>query len=1075
MAIGAKSHCGRSLQNNALKDAAIFPAVERNFLDSTFVLVGQQEPEKGQTSLEIHVSGSANTSNESTAILPPSYEAVDHSACLQSSAWQPSLLCPPSCPPPSYEEATRLSPRLDGQKRMTLRNSKTYNSSPSKVELKNHVRKLTSSVERYKRKIRDREDMKSIVGKRQRQLYFELNHAKAAVKKAKATARKRVEKLENKQARQIQQLQASISKRVSKVEEDKKSWEKLALDMLECNSNKTSVSPYHLKKMKKLNYNLKRKLNRRDEAMPKLEERLKLAQAKVKEAESSLDDQKLATAAMEGIVAELESQLAQKEDRIQSLEKLCNSLKTLESKKNGVYSTEIRLTYYHLLQLGVSANKVEEVVRSVLGNLSPFDMKTTPLPKRSLAQRMKLEAGCLAQVRGIVEWSKREDKSVGYHSDKSPKSQLEWLTHKFVLSPTPEERDTGKRTTFTLSLSPVTGGSAQDSLDDLIANITQIREMAREYGIADCENIYSIRHIAAKMSDRAATEVKHTKLLTQAKVEELKQTPDWSDKPAAEQQKLSEVMGLTCSMHKLHNVAEAMTKASTIYLQGESQSTFGRKPMVGAKKHVYETDKLLCTESKKEIAEGKDFKAYCLATEVVDVAGCELFKPIVGSRYFIFLLNAIPTYCGQEFIKTFLLDQRDLKGGWNKLEQSVYDGYACEKTMAEERAYSILYHEVFLPLYRKCKAAKNPLALNSVYESTVQKLKEWGDNPEILFRGEGDLYPSLRDPKYTRYIAKVREPVANDDIVIKVLGVACQAGYDKLQSHASEHLPGGQYSNPTEQMVSTAALLDGTNDTCESDFGVLDRQCHTAPNSNPLSLSSMVRAKRDHAAQWAAEQTKEEQEKAINFARRSASKLRISKDTQLLNQYVAREPVRRGRIEKRRLNRAKKEAAVSSRLQALKDGRLILNERNIKNLGTAAVNNQIQFWVLISGQLNLRRGDLLKGRSKLSLAQKRKMLKTLISENSTACDNLLASIRRRDGGESSSDSSASSDDNMPLSHLRRNEPESSDDDDTPLAQLRRPERQESSDDDDTPLAQLRRPERQESSDDDDTPLAQLSL
>eukprot|EP00058_Branchiostoma_floridae_P002286 XP_002587774.1 hypothetical protein BRAFLDRAFT_94677 [Branchiostoma floridae] len=43
---------------------------------------------------------------------------------------------------------------------------------------------------------------------------------------------------------------------------------------------------------------------------------------------------------MEGIVAELEAQLSEKEDKIHELEKLCSSLKTLESKTNGVYSTE---------------------------------------------------------------------------------------------------------------------------------------------------------------------------------------------------------------------------------------------------------------------------------------------------------------------------------------------------------------------------------------------------------------------------------------------------------------------------------------------------------------------------------------------------------------------------------------------------------------------------------------------------------------------------------------------------------------------------------------------------------------
>ncbi|KAI8493986.1 hypothetical protein Bbelb_283330 [Branchiostoma belcheri] len=51
--------------------------------------------------------------------------------------------------------------------------------------------------------------------------------------------------------------------------------------------------------------------------------------------------------------------------------------------------------------------------------------------------------------------------------------------------------------------------------------------------------------------------------------------------------------------------------------------------------------------------------------------------------------------------------------------------------------------------------------------------------------------------------------------------------------------------------------------------------------------------------------------------------------------------------------------------QALKDGSLVLNKSKIQTLGTTAVNNQVQFWVLLSGQMNLRRSDLLKGRRPL--------------------------------------------------------------------------------------------------------------
>lgn len=50
------------------------------------------------------------------------------------------------------------------------------------------------------------------------------------------------------------------------------------------------------------------------------------------------------------------------------------------------------------------------------------------------------------------------------------------------------------------------------------------------------------------------------------------------------------------------------------------------------------------------------------------------------------------------------------------------------------------------------------------------------------------------------------------------------AGKRKLEDHSVEHLPGGQYANPSPEMVKAAQTIgEATNDRIESMFGMLDR------------------------------------------------------------------------------------------------------------------------------------------------------------------------------------------------------------------------------------------------------------
>ncbi|XP_077981591.1 uncharacterized protein LOC144436632 [Glandiceps talaboti] len=549
---------------------------------------------------------------------------------------------------------------------------------------------------------------------------------------------------------------------------------------------------------------------------------------RIKEAEENIEmDREAATVFFDGIVNELKEQLKERVEKEKELEERIQCLTSLETKeKGGLYKTEIRLVYYHLLTLGVSANQVESVIRTVLAHLSPVDDKAIQLPKRSTAQRMKTEAGQLATLRGLVEWSQREEKDVAYLTDKTTKGQLEWLTHKVVLSPSGEERATGSRTVFTLGLRPIAGGTAADAAEDLQNLLCELQRLGQEMNLEHVEETYNVINFKTRMSDRAATEGKMTKLLCEMKTRELERLlPTWNEMTQEEKNEKIRIHAFTCGAHKLTNMAEAMNKAAVKYLYENDEIASNNRRMIGAKKHIYECDKLLCENSKKEYAKGKDFKGFCLSRDIHVKSGSQLFKPIVGSRYLIYFHNSLPTYVGRQFIQLFLVDHCDSKGHWNKLEASVYDGYNDLRITAEERAYAVLYYEVCLPLMVKTKSVNQILEMNEVYEMTVNKLKEWSDDPEGLFEGSEKLWPDCRrNDAHKQYILEVRRPDETDDMVREILKVCCAAGAEKLTQRAREHLPGGEFVEPTEQQIHAAGLLMGaTNDQCESDFGLLDQ------------------------------------------------------------------------------------------------------------------------------------------------------------------------------------------------------------------------------------------------------------
>ncbi|KAK3100170.1 hypothetical protein FSP39_015705 [Pinctada imbricata] len=723
--------------------------------------------------------------------------------------------------------------------------------------------------ENYKHKLKnfklqsELECMKRVVSKRSRDILNEMNDIKES-------ASKEISNLESKLLKSQEKLKNSVP--IEKFNETEK---KLKLEKTESKLLKNELFRSSLKcesaeeKIQELSEKLKTEQTKnksKSRQVKRCRERIENLKLKVTDCKNQLrTDKEAVSLYYEGIIQELDRQILDGKSSVEEKERMIESMKTMDTKHKGIYNSEIRLLYYDILTKGVPSNIIQDVVRTVLDS-TYVDANNLSLPSRSTAQRMVAEAGQLCTIRLAVEKAKSGAK-LAHQSDGTTKVQLHWLSHVLKLCVSGE----AESKSFTLSVNPATSSTAQETIDDLKNHLQKLEEIAKKLGITYKEDEYKISEINSRMSDRANTEKAVTRLMMEEKERELGKSADWAQISDEERQDRIKIYAFTCGNHKINNTAEAMTKASADFLYKSGELCDGRK-MRGAKQHIYECDKLLCQTSKKEYAKGMDFKCFSISTE--EDTGSDLFKPIVGSRYLVFLYNSIPTVVGRNAIISFLETVRDSKDipTFNKIESSVFEGFFDEKIVSEECAFAIMYHEICHPLMVKVKCAASPLSMNPHYKYAVDKMREWEKDSSCLLQ--------------------------DDD-------------REDGTSHASEHLEGGEYFSPTEAAVYAGKQIgEAHNDKLESKFGMLDRRLEFAPSSNYYNVGCYIKAKSDKPHIWLKDQTPELREAAVSLARSEGAKesrlagTRLSQASKL---YQIRYARNEEKIRKRRLLREKKE------------------------------------------------------------------------------------------------------------------------------------------------------------------------
>ena len=128
-----------------------------------------------------------------------------------------------------------------------------------------------------------------------------------------------------------------------------------------------------------------------------------------------------------------------------------------------------------------------------------------------------------------------------------------------------------------------------------------------------------------------------------------------------------------------------------------------------------------------------------------------------------------------------------------------------------------------------------------------------------------------------------------------------------------DHLIGGKYSEPNEELRRESMGVPTTNANLEGDFGILDRLMKLKPKALDIIYEEMIMFTRNNTGKWRDSLSKEELAKAMKFAKESKSKQEQLYYQRKIAIHQARAEKLQSSIEKKR----KKELALTAEKEKL--------------------------------------------------------------------------------------------------------------------------------------------------------------
>ena len=175
----------------------------------------------------------------------------------------------------------------------------------------------------------------------------------------------------------------------------------------------------------------------------------------------------------------------------------------------------------------------------------------------------------------------------------------------------------------------------------------------------------------------------------------------------------------------------------------------------------------------------------------------------------------------------------------NKLLKAVEADSKVSEFWAGCRALGLVSKFVTGPLWRLLESKTPILAMNERYHHMLTCIEDWAKDASPLLSGEARLFADF-PPSIDSIYDSLLKPNENDATVQEILQAIFTAFSVLLQRMVKDHLPGGVYDQPHDEMLRETKSVPKTNVVSERDFAQLDRLLREKPNASTLSLEGII-------------------------------------------------------------------------------------------------------------------------------------------------------------------------------------------------------------------------------------------
>lgn len=375
------------------------------------------------------------------------------------------------------------------------------------------------------------------------------------------------------------------------------------------------------------------------------------------------------------------------------------------------------------------------------------------------------------------------------------------------------------------------------------------------------------------MSDRHVVEKNFNELLENYRLEVLPiAIEDWAMLSEVEKAQIQGMNNFFCGLHFITGLADS---AEAVLKQWESTVL---DPNAGSRslpeKRGYQssesaTQRLIRTVCKAFHKRGSEqagypvqFASYLRSKGITRVP----LASFIGNRFNIIFYDAAGVYYLRDYIFEFFQTQDTT----NRLLRSVEADLCVPELIAGCKALGLIDKLVTGPLWRTLEDSSiSILKMSDKYAEMERKFIAWSVDSSMLLIGDESLFGDTlvhRD----EVLLQLLQPSAYDVLTQEVLQVIFAGFLCTTRRMLEDHLPGGQYSDPDENLQAETASVPKTNVISERDFAMLDRQVRLKPNATLIALEAVIMYANNQTQEWVEEQTAGDRDKLFALARKKA-------------------------------------------------------------------------------------------------------------------------------------------------------------------------------------------------------------